>query len=93
MAHFKFIEHSNSGVSNYESHSGEIDFELIEVLLNDNSFIEDMIVYLFIDAFRNEWDVDSAFKKLEELDYETEWFEEKLKEKGITFEYDEGNNE
>ena len=50
--------------------------------------MEDMIVYLFIDAYSDKWDVERAFNKLDKLDYETDWFIEKLKKKDITFEYD-----
>lgn len=90
MVHFKFIENEN-GTAVYDSHTGEIDFELAEVLYNTNSYMDDMIVYLFIDVFSKDWDIESAFEKLDELDYETDWFTNELNKKGITFEY-EGEN-
>lgn len=90
MVHFKFTENEN-GTALYHSHAGEINFELAEVLQNTNSYMDDMIVYLFIDAYSDKWDVDRAFEKLDELDYETEWFIAKLNKKGITFEYDGEN--
>lgn len=87
MIHFKFTENEN-GTAAYHSHAGELTFDLDEVLCNQNSYMEDMIVYLFIDAYSDKWDVERAFNKLDKLDYETDWFIEKLKKKGITFEYD-----
>lgn len=87
MVHFKFTENEN-GTALYHSHTGELNFELAEVLQNTNSYMDDMIVYLFIDAYSGKWDVDSAFEKLDKLDYETEWFIARLNKKGITFEFD-----
>ncbi len=74
------------GCVTYKSHEGELNFELVETLMNDNSCLDDMIVYLFCDVYADKYSVDDAFEKFDELDYETEWFEKQLSKKGVTFE-------
>lgn len=88
MAHFIFKEGNHQMVS-YVSHTGDIDFDLNEVEMN-TVCIEDMIVYLYVDAYQE--DVDYVFGELyeEEHDYDTSWFESMLSVRGITFEVIDG---
>lgn len=83
-----FKENEN-GTASYLRHEGELDFELRETVLNENSYMDDMIIYLFVDVFVDKWDVESAFEKLDYYEYETWWFEERLRRRGISWELEE----
>lgn len=84
MVKIIFVENED-GIAKYHSHEGDLNFKLDEVLMNENSCLDDMIVYLFCDVYSDKWSVDEAFEKFDALDYEPDWFEEKLSKRSVTY--------